>query len=139
MQTPTKDYTSAVAAKIQGFQTKCLLEGRPFTKEGIKEFIHFGFTDDHYTMGFIFEGFLKTQKKKVDGGLSTYRNYRKYEIVRDLLYAHSDIHENTHLSAIRQKHIIDFNTQKKGAEVVTNSVTGDKSGKPASHKSRVYV
>lgn len=109
-QTPTKDYTSAVAAKIQAFQTKCLLEGKPFSKEAIKEFIHFGFTDDHYTMGFIFDGFLKSQKKKVDGGLSTYRNYRKYEIVRDLLYAHSDIHEDTHLSAIRQKHIIDFNT-----------------------------
>lgn len=110
MQTPTKDYTSAVATKIQGFQTKCLLEGKPFTKESIKEFIHFGFTDDHYTMGFLFDGFLKSQKKKVDGGLSTYRNYRKYEIVRDLLYAHSDIHEDTHLSAIRQKHIVDFNT-----------------------------
>ena len=77
MQTPTKDYTSAVATKIQGFQTKCLLEGKPFTKESIKEFIHFGFTDDHYTMGFLFDGFLKSQKKKVDGGLSTYRNYRK--------------------------------------------------------------
>jgi len=110
MQTSTKDYTSAVAAKIQGYQTKCLIEGRPFSKESIKEFIHFGFTDDHFTMGFLFDAFLKSQRKKAEGGLSTYRNYRKYEIVRDLLYAHSDIHADTHLSSIRQKHIIDFNT-----------------------------
>lgn len=109
-QSPLKDYTSAVAAKIESFQTKCLIEGKPFTKESLGEYIHFGFTENYYTMDFLFEGFLKSQKKKVDGGLSTYRNYRKYEIVRDLLYEHSDIHADTHLSAIRQKHIIDFNT-----------------------------
>lgn len=109
-QTPLKDYTSAVAAKIQAFQTTCLIERRPFTKEALREFILFGFSDYRQSMGFLFESFLDSQKKKVLAGLSTWRNYRKYEIVRDHLYGHSDIHEDTHLMAIRQKHIVDFYT-----------------------------
>lgn len=109
-QTPIRDYTSAVSAKIEDFQTKCLREGKPFTKESLKEFIYFGFTDDHYTMGFLFDAFLSSQMKKVEGGLSTARNYRKYEIVRDNLYNHSNILATTHLQAIRQKDIIDFNS-----------------------------
>lgn len=70
-QTPLKDYTSAVAARIQAFQTTCLIERRPFTKEALREFILFGFSDYRQNMGFLFESFLDSQKKKVLAGLST--------------------------------------------------------------------
>ncbi len=109
-QTPLKTYTSAVSAKIEGLQTRLLMEGRPFTREAVREFIYFGFTDTHYTMGYLFNAFLQSQYKKVEAGISTFKNYRKYEIVRDLLYNNSSIKEGTHLIAIRLKNIIDFNT-----------------------------
>lgn len=109
-QNPTKDYTSAVTAKIRSFQTQLLLENRPFTRETLKEFIYFGFSDNHYTMGFLFEVFLESQMKKVGAKLSTQPNYRKYEIVRDLVFGHGCIRKDMHLTSIRQKHIVDFNT-----------------------------
>ncbi len=109
-QTPLKTYTSAVSAKIESLQTRLLMEGRPFTKEAVREFIYFGFTDNHYTMGYLFDLFLQSQYKKVEAKISTLKNYRKYEIVRDLLYKNSDIKAETHLISIHLKNIIDFNT-----------------------------
>ncbi len=70
-QTPLKTYTSAVSAKIEGLQTRLLMEGRPFTREAVREFIYFGFTDNHYTMGYLFNAFLQSQYKKVEAGIST--------------------------------------------------------------------
>ena len=109
-QTPAKDYTSAVAAKVQSFQTTCLIEHRPFNKETLREFILYGFSDYRKSMGYLFDSFLESQQKKVDAGLSTQRNYRKYEIVREHLYEYGDIQADTPLMAIRPKHIVDFNS-----------------------------
>jgi len=109
-QNPTKDYTSAVTAKIEEFQTKLLRANMPFTKESLKEFIYFGFSANSYTMGYLYESFLRMQMKKVKARLSTMPNYRKYEIVRNLLYSHSNIHSDTHLVSLWLKDIEDFNT-----------------------------
>ena len=109
-QTPLKAYTSAVAAKIEDLQLKLMLEGKPFTREALRTYIYYGFTEQHYKVSDIVEGFLKSQRKKVDAGLSTFKNYRKYEIVRDLFYHHSNVDENSSATAIRHNTIIDFNT-----------------------------
>lgn len=110
-QNPIKQYTSAVAEKIEALKTKCLIEGKVFTKEMLKTNIRYGFVEYHSTVGDLFRVFLESQQKKVDAGLSTQRNYRKYEIVRDLFFKHSGIKADSVALSLRQKHIIDFNTR----------------------------
>ena len=61
-------------------------------------------------MGTLFSMFLASQMKKVNAGTSTLRNYRKYEIVRDLFFGNSEIKEETLVVSVRQRHIVDFNT-----------------------------
>ena len=109
-QTAIKTYTSAIASKIEDLQIKLLLEGKPFTKETLQTYIYYGFTEQHYTVGAMMQGFLTSQMKKVEAGISTFKNYRKYEIVRDLFYSHSGINEKTLATAIKHSTIIDFNT-----------------------------
>lgn len=90
-QNPIKQYTTAVASKIEQLITKCLIEGRSFTKEILRTNIQYGFVEYHSTVGDLFRNFLESQRKKVEAKLSTQRNYRKYEIVRDLFFKHSGI------------------------------------------------
>lgn len=110
-QNPIKQYTTAVASKIEELITKCLIEGRSFTKEILRTNIQYGFVEYHCNVGDLFKTFLESQKKKVDAGLSTLRNYRKYEIVRDLFFKYSGIKSDSVALSLRQKHIIDFNTK----------------------------
>lgn len=107
---PIKDYTSAISSKIHSLQLKCLVEGIPFTKDILRQNIQYGFCENRESMGSIFTSFLSSQMKKVNAGLSTLRNYRKYEIVRDLFFNNSEIGEQTLVITIRQKHIVDFNS-----------------------------
>ena len=110
-QNPIKQYTTAVASKIEQLITKCLIEGRSFTKEILRTNIQYGFVEYHSTVGDLFRNFLESQRKKVEAKLSTQRNYRKYEIVRDLFFKHSGIRSDSVALSLRQKHIIDFNTK----------------------------
>ena len=109
-QTDIKTYTSLVSSKIDELYLKLLLEGRTLTKDALRDYIYYGFTEQHYTVGALFQGFLSSQMKKVDAGLSTYKNYRKYEIVRDLFYEHSGITANHQAVQIKNKTIEDFNS-----------------------------
>ena len=110
-QSPIKQYTTAVATKIEELITKCLIEGRSFTKEILRTNIQYGFVEYHSTVGDLFTNFLESQQKKVEAKLSTQRNYRKYEIVRDLFFKYSGIKSDSVALSLRQKHIIDFNTK----------------------------
>ena len=110
-QNPIKQYTTAVASKIEELITKCLIEGRSFTKEILRTNIQYGFVEYHSTVGDLFRNFLESQQKKVEAKLSTQRNYRKYEIVMDLFFKHSGIKSDSVALSLRQKHIIDFNTK----------------------------
>ena len=110
-QNPIKEYTTAVANKIEQLKTRCIIEGKTFTKELLRTNIQYGFVEYHSTVGDIFKTFLESQQKKVDAKLSTQRNYRKYEIVRDLFFKHSGIKSDSVALSLRQKHIIDFNTK----------------------------
>ncbi len=107
-QTDVKTYTSTIATKIQDLQIKLLIEGKPFTYEALRNFIYYGFTEQRCTVGALFQAFLTSQMKKVSAGMSTYRNYRKYEIVRDLFYAHTDIKADKPASIIKNRTIKDF-------------------------------
>ena len=110
-QNPIKEYTTAVANKIEQLKTRCIIEGKTFTKELLRTNIQYGFVEYHSTVGDIFKTFLESQQKKVDAKLSTQRNYRKYEIVRDLFFKHNGIKADSVALSLRQKHIIDFNTR----------------------------
>lgn len=107
---PIKEYTSVIASKIEALQLKCLIEGRMFNKEVLRTNIQYGFCENRESMGTLFTTFLTSQQKKVNAGASTLRNYRKYEIVRDLFFSHSGIKEDTLVISVRQRHIVDFNT-----------------------------
>lgn len=109
-QNPIKEYTAAIATKIEELKTKCLIDGKHLTKELLRTSIQYGFAEHHYSVEGLFSTFLESQQKKVDAGLSTQRNHRKYEIVRDLFFKHSGVSPDTNALALRQKHIIDFNT-----------------------------
>ena len=109
-QNNIKAYTNAVARKIDDYRFKLFLEGKPLTKDALQTYIYYGFTEQHYTVGSLFQGFLSSQMKKVDAGLSTYKNYRKYEIVRDLFYKHSGVQANNQAMAIKNRTIEDFNS-----------------------------
>ena len=107
---PIKEYTSVIASKIEDLQLKCLIEGRMFNKEVLRTNIKYGFCENRESMGSLFSMFLASQMKKVNAGASTLRNYRKYEIVRDLFFDNSEIKEDTMVISVRQRHIVDFNT-----------------------------
>lgn len=107
-QNPIKEYTAAIAAKIEELKTKCLIDGKHLTKELLRTSIQYGFAEQHYSVRELFSNFLESLQKKVDAGLSTQRNHRKYEIVRDLFFKHSGITADSNALALRQKHIIDF-------------------------------
>ena len=109
-QNPIKDYTSAIAEKIERLKTKCLIEGTRLTRDILRTSIQYGFVEHHYTIEDVFASFLETQQKKVNAGLSTQKNHRKYEIMRDLFYGYGGIKPSANALTIRQKHIIDFNT-----------------------------
>lgn len=109
-QTDIKTYTSTIYHKIEELHLKLLLEGRVLTKDILRNYIYYGFTEQQYTVGALFQGFLTSQMKKVDAGLSTYKNYRKYEIVRDLFYKHSGVQANCQAVAIKNRTIEDFNS-----------------------------
>ena len=110
-QNPIKEYTAAIANKIEELKTKCIIEGRTFTKDLLRTNIQYGFVEYHSTVGDLFKTFLESQYKKVEAELSTQRNYRKYEIVRDLFFKYSGIKSDSVALSLRQKHIIDFNTK----------------------------
>ena len=110
-QNPIKEYTSTVANKIEELKTKCIIEGRIFTKDLLRTSIQHGFVEYHSTVGDLFTSFLQSQQKKVDAKLSTAKNYRKYEIMRDLFFKHSGLKRETFALSIRQKHVVDFNTK----------------------------
>ena len=99
---PIKEYTSVIARKIESLQLKCLIEGRMFNKEVLRTNIQYGFCENRDSMGTLFSMFLASQMKKVNAGTSTLRNYRKYEIVRDLFFENSDIKEETLVVSVRQ-------------------------------------
>ena len=107
---PIRDYTSVIASKIEALQLKCLIEGRLFNKEVLRTNIMYGFCENRESMGSLFSRFLSSQMKKVNAGSSTLRNYRKYEIVRDLFFDHSDIKEDSLAESVRLRHIVDFNS-----------------------------
>lgn len=109
-QNPIKDYTTAIAEKIEDLKTKCLIEGRRFTRELLRTSIQYGFVEHHCTIGDLFYSFLISQQKKVDAGLSTKKNHRKYEIVRDLFFKHGGLTPDANALILRQSHVIDFNT-----------------------------
>lgn len=110
-QNPIKEYTSIVANKIEELKTKCILEGRTFTKDILRTNIQLGFVEYHSTVEELFNAFLNSQQKKVEAKLSTQKNLRKYEIVRDLFFKHSGVKRETVALSLRQRHIIDFNTK----------------------------
>ena len=105
-----KSYTSVIADKIETLQVRLLMEGKPFTTDVLRMYIYYGCTEQHYTIGDLIQGYLTSQLNKVNAGISTYRNYRKYEIVRDLFYKHSGLSEKHQATAIHHNTIVDFNT-----------------------------
>lgn len=109
-QNPIKDYTTAIAEKIEALKTQCLIEGKRFTKELLRTSIQYGFAEHHCTVEELFSSFLASQQKKVDARLSTKKNYRKYEIVRDLFFKNSGVKADSNALTLQQRHIIDFNT-----------------------------
>lgn len=109
-QNPIKEYTSTVSDKIENLMHKCMLEGTLFTKDILRTNIQYGFCEQRECMGALFSSFLSSQMKKVKGGLSTLRNYRKYEIVRGLFFSYSNVKEESLVISIKQKDIVDFNT-----------------------------
>lgn len=122
-QNPIKQYTSAVSEKIEALKTKCLIEGRRFTRELLRTSIQYGFVEHHCTIGDLFSSFLVSQQKKVDAGLSTKKNHRKYEIVRDLFFKHGGLTPDANALILRQSHVIDFNTYLMSIYDIT-TVTG---------------
>lgn len=110
VQNPIKEYLAIVSEKIEALKTRCLIEGVRLSKEILRTSIQYGFAEHHYTVGQLFSIFLESQEKKVKAGMSTLRNYRKYEIVRDLFFEHSGIYADANALSLRQKHIVDFNT-----------------------------
>lgn len=109
-RTPLKDYTNSIITKIEELQLNLLIQGKPFTKEELRNAIRYGFTENYATVTELFDSFLQSQKNKVDAGLSTLKNYRKYELVRDLFFKYHGIDDTVPVLRIKQKHIIDFNT-----------------------------
>ena len=109
-QNSLKSYTSVIADKIENLQVRLLMEGKPFTKDVLRMYIYYGCTEQHYTVGEMIQGFLTSQMNKVNAGMSTYKNYRKYEIVRDLFYKHSGLSDKHPATAILHNTIVDFNT-----------------------------
>lgn len=107
---PIREYTSVIASKVEDLQLKCLIEGRLFNKDLLRSNIKYGFCENRESMGSLYSMFMASQMKKVNAGISTLRNYRKYEIVRDLFFEHSEIREDTLAISVRQRHIADFNT-----------------------------
>lgn len=110
-QNPIKEYTAIIAEKIEELKTKCLIDGICFSKEILRTSIQYGFVEHHFTIENLFDAFLESQWKKVKAKLSSEKNYRKYEIVRDLFYKHSGVKANTRAISLRQKNVIDFNTK----------------------------
>lgn len=109
-QNPIKEYTSTVSSKIEDLILRCMLDGILFTKDILRTNIQYGFCEQRECMGSLFSSFLSSQMKKVKAGLSTYKNYRKYEIVKGLFFSYSNINEETLVISIRQRDIVDFNT-----------------------------
>ena len=109
-QNPIKEYTSAVSSKIEDLMLKCMLDGTLFTKELLRTNIQFGFCEQRECMGTLYSSFLSSQMKKVKAGLSTYKNYRKYEIVRGLFFSYGNIKEESLVLSVKQRDIVDFNT-----------------------------
>ena len=109
-QNPIKEYIAVVTEKIESLKTRCLIEGVCLTKDVLRTSIQYGFAERYYTVGQLFSVFLESQGKKVNAGLSTLRNYRKYEIVRDLFFEHSGVCADVNALSVRQKHILDFHT-----------------------------
>lgn len=107
---PIKEYTSVIASKIEALQLKCLIEGRMFNKEVLRTNIQYGFCENRDSMGTLFTMFLTSQMKKVNAGSCTLKNYRKYELIRDLFFEKSGIKEESLVVSVRQRHIVDFNT-----------------------------
>lgn len=103
-QNPIKDYTTAIAEKIEALKTQCLIEGKRFTKELLRTSIQYGFAEHHCTVEELFSSFLASQQKKVDARLSTKKNYRKYEIVRDLFFKNSGVKADSNALTLQQRH-----------------------------------
>ena len=111
-QTPLKAYTSAVAAKIEDLQLKLMLEGKPFTREALRTYIYYGFTEQHYKVSDIVEGFLKSQRKKVDAGLSI-------EIVARIL-GHNSTKITRHYAKLMDKSVFEAVSKASSEQDVKN-------------------
>lgn len=81
---PMKEYLEQIYQKVVVAQTELVKNDIPVTAISLKDYIQNGCTTS-YTIDDLFTEYLKILKKRVGVNL-TAAVYRKYEIVRDLLY-----------------------------------------------------
>lgn len=103
-QNDLKEYLELMYQKVLQAQTILMQQGTIVNPTAIKEYIQNGCSTS-YTIEDLFVEYLKILKKRVGVNL-TAAVYRKYEIVRDLFYAH--IPKDKQVKEITKSVIADF-------------------------------
>jgi site-specific recombinase XerD len=81
-----EDYLSLMRSRVNGIMTEMLANGEPLTTEAIREYVKSGGYKS-YTVGQLFNDYLKLLSKRVDVDLSM-GVYRKYELVRNMFFGY---------------------------------------------------
>lgn len=93
---PLKDYLYAVESNIREYETKCLLKGKKLTVEGIKEYIHNGFSVPTENLGYVIGLFYNyVDGKDIGEGVK-----KKYRLVMDTFLSFSGLNEESVLEDI---------------------------------------
>lgn len=105
--------------KVDVCVAELLRNGEPLTTENIREVLKTGGVRS-YTIRDCFNDYLKTLSKRVDIDL-THSAYRKYELTRDIVFAH--INPDMQLSAINSAFIEDLYNDLKRIYQVNSSAS----------------
>ena len=99
-----KDFLELYYQKVLTVETELLKKGQPITAQAIKDYLQTGGVQS-YTVENLFDTYLAILKKRVGVNL-TAAVHRKYEIVRDLFYAHFS--KEKQVTEITKETIVDF-------------------------------
>lgn len=81
-----REYLEEIRIKLNTYQTDMIKQGIPVTASGLREVFRNGGIKS-YTIGDLFDDFLKMQAKRTDLSLGA---YKRYEYVRNLFYSQFD-------------------------------------------------
>lgn len=99
-----KDFLELYYQKVLTVETELMRKGLPITPQAIKDYLQNGGIQN-YTIENLFDAYLAILQKRVGVNL-TAAVLRKYEIVRDLFYAH--IPKEKQVTEITKEVIVDF-------------------------------